>query len=94
MSATLPAQAMTDVKQDASRQAPPEPARKVQLAWADPLFALLAGGAAVLTLGLLVGIIISLIVGAWPAITEYGLSFLWRTEWDPVQDHYGGLVMI
>jgi phosphate transport system permease protein len=29
-----------------------------------------------------------------PAIREYGLSFLWRSEWDPVQDRYGGLVMI
>ncbi len=29
-----------------------------------------------------------------PAIREYGLSFLWRSEWDPVKDRYGGLVMI
>ena len=40
------------------------------------------------------GIIISLFVGAAPAIKEYGLSFLWRSEWDPVQNKYGGLVMI
>ncbi|MGH6648734.1 phosphate ABC transporter permease subunit PstC, partial [Aquabacterium sp.] len=53
-----------------------------------------ARGAALLTLTLLLAIIGSLIVGAWPAIREYGFSFLWRTEWDPVQDQYGGLVMI
>ena len=29
-----------------------------------------------------------------PAIREYGLSFLWRSDWDPVQNKYGGLVMI
>ncbi|MFG5407690.1 phosphate ABC transporter permease PstC [Piscinibacter sakaiensis] len=61
---------------------------------ADTLFATLSYGAAILTLLLLAGIIGSLVVGAWPAIREYGLSFLWRSEWDPVQDRYGGLVMI
>ena len=62
--------------------------------WADKLFSLLAHGAALLTLAVLVGIIASLVIGAWPAIRTYGLSFLWRSEWDPVQDSYGGLVMI
>jgi len=34
------------------------------------------------------------VIGAAPAIREYGLSFLVRAEWDPVQNRYGGLVMI
>jgi phosphate transport system permease protein len=34
------------------------------------------------------------VLGAMPAIKEYGLSFLWRSEWDPGNDSYGGLVMI
>ena len=62
--------------------------------WADRAFSLLAHGAAWLTLLLLAGIIISLVVGAAPAIEKYGLSFLWRSQWDPVNDEYGGLVMI
>jgi len=70
------------------------PARRASAPWADAVFALLARGAAVLTLSLLVGIIISLIVGAWPAISKYGLSFLIRTDWDPVTESFGGLVMI
>lgn len=95
MSATLPVPAMNDVNQSARSQAqPPNPVRRVPVPWADALFAMVARGAALLTLGLLVGIIASLVIGAAPAIKEYGLSFLWRTEWDPVQDHYGGLVMI
>jgi phosphate transport system permease protein len=61
---------------------------------ADRLFALLAYCAAILTLALLLGILVSLVIGAWPAISQYGLSFLWRSEWDPVMDEYGGLVMI
>jgi phosphate transport system permease protein len=62
--------------------------------WADGLFAVLAHAAAWITLAMLVGILLSLIVGAAPAIRQYGLAFLWHSEWDPVQDHYGGLPMI
>ena len=61
---------------------------------ADKLFGFLAKSAAVLTLALLFGILASLVVGAWPAITEYGLGFLTSTTWDPVRNEYGGLVMI
>ncbi|MEO8153439.1 MAG: phosphate ABC transporter permease subunit PstC [Rhizobacter sp.] len=70
------------------------PAARRSAPWADTAFSVLAHGAAILTLLLLAGIIASLLVGAAPAIKEYGLSFLWTSEWDPVQDKYGGLVMI
>ena len=61
---------------------------------ADRLFGWAAQGAAWLTLGLLAGILASLVVGAWPAISKYGLGFLTSSVWDPVKDEYGGLVMI
>jgi phosphate transport system permease protein len=60
----------------------------------DRIFAWGARGAAVLTLALLVGIIIALMIAAWPAISSSGLGFLTSAEWDPVQNRYGGLVMI
>nr|WP_154717419.1 phosphate ABC transporter permease subunit PstC [Sterolibacterium denitrificans] len=60
----------------------------------DRLFAGLAHAAALLTLALLLGILLSLLVGAWPAISHYGLSFFVRSAWDPVQNEYGGLAMI
>jgi phosphate transport system permease protein len=47
-----------------------------------------------LTLGLLVAILLSLVVGAAPAIQQFGLGFLWSTDWDPVKEKFGGLVMI
>jgi phosphate transport system permease protein len=75
-----------------SRGRPPAPRRAAP--WADLLFSLLAHAAAWLTLALLAGIIVSLFIGAAPAIREYGLSFLVTSEWDPVQNRYGGLVMI
>ena len=61
---------------------------------ADKLFGFLAKSAAILTLALLFAILASLVVGAWPAIVEYGLGFLTSTTWDPVKNEYGGLVMI
>jgi phosphate transport system permease protein len=60
----------------------------------DVVFEWLARGAALLTLLVLFGIILSLFVGAWPAIERFGLPFLWTAEWDPVKEKFGGLVMI
>ncbi|MFY8041626.1 MAG: phosphate ABC transporter permease PstC, partial [Rhodoferax sp.] len=74
-------------------QPPPEKrARSGPLA--DRIFGWVAKGAAILTLALLMGILASLTISAWPAISKYGLSFLTSTVWDPVQNEYGGLVMI
>jgi len=70
------------------------PAARRASPWADVVFSALAHGAAWLTLALLAGILVSLVIGAAPAIRAYGLSFLWTSEWDPVQNRYGGLVMI
>ncbi|MDD1519505.1 phosphate ABC transporter permease subunit PstC [Bradyrhizobium sp. WBAH42] len=41
---------------------------------------------AISVLLILGGIIISLIVGAFPAIKEYGISFLWTQRWAPSAD--------
>ena len=61
---------------------------------ADLLFGWMASAAVWLTLALMAGILASLVVGAWPAIDRYGLDFLTRSVWDPVQEDFGGLVMI
>ena len=50
---------------------------------ADKLFGWLAKGAALLTLALLIGILGSLVIWAWPAIAKYGLGFLTSTTWTP-----------
>jgi phosphate transport system permease protein len=103
VSATLPANGVGDL-QLTGRDAipdeapavtrPPIPRPAAPRRWVDQLFGLAARSAAVLTLALLAGIILSLVMGAWPAIEKYGLSFLTRSVWDPVQNEYGGLVMI
>ena len=97
MAATLPASPYNpDDKMPLERSEPQggPPAARRTSPWIDKLFSFLAHGAAIFTLAILAAIIASLVVGAWPSISTYGLSFLWRSEWDPVQDQYGGLVMI
>ena len=73
---------------------PPPPSPRRQSPLPDRIFGWIAKGAALLTLSLLIGILVSLVYGAWPAITKYGLGFLTSSVWDPVKDEYGGLVMI
>jgi phosphate transport system permease protein len=61
---------------------------------ADRIFGLVAKGAALFTLLMLIAILASLTMSAWPAIDKYGFSFLTSTTWDPVKEEFGGLVMI
>jgi phosphate transport system permease protein len=95
MAATLPVPSGTeDKKMERSTPRGEPPPRRQVAPWADTVFSLLTHGAAWLTLALLVGIIVSLFIGAWPSIRQFGLGFLVSTEWDPVQEKFGGLVMI
>ena len=52
----------------------------------DVTFYWLTRACAVSVLLILGGIIVSLIVGAWPAMKEYGLAFLWTQRWAPSAD--------
>jgi phosphate transport system permease protein len=49
---------------------------------------------ALTVLFVLVGIIISLINGALPALKEFGPGFITTVEWDPVNDQYGAAIAI
>ncbi|GIZ52369.1 phosphate ABC transporter permease subunit PstC [Noviherbaspirillum aridicola] len=42
----------------------------------------------------LAGIIVSLIINAWPAFREFGPAFITTVEWDPVNDKFGALIAI
>ena len=102
MSSTLPARPMPQSRVDGNldetkrrvmTQPPPlKTARSGPMA--DRIFGWLAKGAALFTLALLIAILVSLTISAWPAISKYGLGFLTSTTWDPVKEEYGGLVMI
>ncbi|WP_027713620.1 phosphate ABC transporter permease PstC [Dickeya chrysanthemi] len=60
----------------------------------DILFGALVRLAALLTLLLLGGIIVSLIFASWPSIKTFGFSFLWTKEWDAPAGQFGALVPI
>ena len=49
----------------------------------DSLFYWATRLAALSVLGILGGIILSLIVGAWPAMKAFGFEFLWTQRWAP-----------
>jgi len=91
------AESLTPTLSSQQEREQPEP-RPQRSQWTaavpDKLFAGAARGAALLTLALLAGILLSLVIGAWPAIYKYGLGFLTSTVWDPVNEEFGGLVMI
>ncbi|WP_449470306.1 phosphate ABC transporter permease subunit PstC [Sphingobium chungangianum] len=58
-------------------------------AWFDPVFEGLCFGAATLLLASLGGLVISLAIGGWPALSHFGLNFFTSTTWNPVEDVYG-----
>ncbi len=47
-----------------------------------------------LVLVILAGILISLVINAWPALREFGPGFFFSTEWDVVGEKFGGLTAI
>jgi len=60
----------------------------------DPLFAAASKAAAITVLMLLAGIMVSMVYGGWPAFQAFGLGFLTGTQWDTMNDVYGGLPAI
>jgi phosphate transport system permease protein len=60
----------------------------------DPVFAALSRAAAITVLILLFGIMLSMIYGGWPAFREFGLDFITGSNWDTMNDEYGGLPAI
>lgn len=94
MHAMSPAGSDSQARQQPVRQEGPKPPQRRVGKLPDLLFGLLTRGAAVLTLVVLAGIMVSLLVAAWPAIEAFGLGFALDAEWDPVLEEFGGLSMI
>ncbi len=60
----------------------------------DVIFASGTRICAILVFLIIVAIMLSLFIGAWPALRKFGLSFLISTEWNPVTEHFGALIAI
>jgi phosphate transport system permease protein len=48
----------------------------------------------VLVLLALAGILVSLFVSAWPAFQKFGIGFIWRVEWDIINEEFGAMIAI
>ncbi len=55
----------------------------------DLIFRNASFASALLVLVLLAGIMLSMVIGGWPAFREFGLGFLTGTQWDTQNDVYG-----
>jgi phosphate transport system permease protein len=74
--------------------APETDLRRRGIRLGDILFrgvAVAASAAAAALLGLIAWKVFDL---AWPAIQDFGLSFVWTNAWDPVKQQFGALIFI
>ncbi len=65
-----------------------------RLRLSDTTFRHLTRAAAILVLVILGGVIIALIKGSLPALSEFGLSFLYEERWNPVTEKFGAFAAI
>jgi phosphate transport system permease protein len=88
---------------DITMSAPPAPAqtgspRMLQIAkrqrLEDALFHRVTQTFSLLVLLALLGIIVSLLVNAWPTFQKFGLRFVWYVEWDIINEEFGAAIAI
>jgi phosphate transport system permease protein len=60
----------------------------------DHFFHRLTQASALAVLGILVGVMVSLVIGAAPALGTFGFEFLWTESWNPVTGKFGALAPI
>ena len=60
----------------------------------DFFFHRVTQGFSLLVLVALLGIIISLFINAWPTFQKFGLQFIWRVEWDIINQDFGAAIAV
>ena len=60
----------------------------------DAFFRNITRFAAFAVFGVLIGVIVSLYLGALPSIIKFGIGFLWTNAWNPVKENFGALAQI
>jgi phosphate transport system permease protein len=68
--------------------------RVAAFGWQDRLFKAVTFSFAALVMFALAGIMVSLIVNAWPALQEFGFGFLYGARWAPNEDVFGAVIAI
>ena len=74
---------------------PAQQLRKLRVQrWQDYFFEKITLVFATTTFVALVGIIVSLVISAWPALQSFGIPFFYTIEWDIINSEFGGLIAI
>ena len=60
----------------------------------DRAFYFVTLGCAVLVVALLLGVMVALLLGAWPALSTFGPAFIVTERWSPVKEIFGALAPI
>ncbi|MBX3666356.1 MAG: phosphate ABC transporter permease PstC, partial [Burkholderiales bacterium] len=60
----------------------------------DFIFHKLTLGFSLVVLVALIGILVSLAMAAWPAFQKFGIEFIWRVEWDIINEEFGAAIAI
>jgi phosphate transport system permease protein len=60
----------------------------------DRIFFYMTLVSAIIVVVMLLGVLVSLLIGSWPALSTFGLSFVWTERWSPVKEIFGALAPI
>jgi phosphate transport system permease protein len=60
----------------------------------DAMFRAVTGGFALVVVVMVLGIMVTLVDGAWPALRTFGPAFLTTEVWNPVKEQFGALAPI
>jgi phosphate transport system permease protein len=70
----------------------PERSKRLgQMRFTDKVFRSMTRVSALAVLGILGAVMLSLLLGAWPALRTFGLNFLVTESWNPVTEKFGAL---
>lgn len=90
MSSISPAPALQPDDADSSRRSRIARRQRVQ----DAIFHRLTQAFSLIVLLALLGIILSLLINAWPTFRKFGIDFIWTAEWDIINEEFGALIAI
>lgn len=62
--------------------------------WMESAFTIFVWGFAIATAGTLFWMSVIIFKDAWPAVSQFGLSFLWNPKWDIQESQFGALPFI
>jgi len=85
---------MIEIKEDVQAAMQRQAEKSAKFLRQDKIFAAITLSFATLVLLVLFGILVSLVVQAWPAFEEFGLSFFYSTTWSPTDGQFGAGIAV